>query len=84
MPYWDSRALPAAGALVSCAADLDTFLRAQLDPAEPSWARPSGSAACRTPDGRPIPAGIALLANSVHSTALDVFARQALRSLADR
>lgn len=59
VPYWDSTALPAAGALVSCAADLEAFVRAQLDPDRtgPSWARPSGSAARRTPPasrcGRP-------------------------------
>jgi CubicO group peptidase (beta-lactamase class C family) len=33
VPYWDSALLPAAGALLSSAADLEKFLRAQLDPA---------------------------------------------------
>ena len=33
MPYWDSALLPAAGALLSSPADLEKFLRAQLDPA---------------------------------------------------
>jgi serine-type D-Ala-D-Ala carboxypeptidase/endopeptidase len=32
VPYWDSSLLPGAGALLSTAADLERFLRAQLDP----------------------------------------------------
>jgi len=33
VPHWDSSLLPAAGALLSSPADLEKFLRAQLDPA---------------------------------------------------
>ena len=123
VPYWDSSALPGAGALVSCAADLEAFVRAQLDPGRTElgeairlsrtshtggrairpvglgWmldTTPAGSLAWHNGGtggfgavlavaGQPgQQAGIALLANSVHSAALDVFARQALRSLADR
>ena len=119
VPYWDSTALPAAGALVSCAADLERFLRAQLVPGPTALAEAirlsrvphtSGpgvravglgwmleqagalawhnggtggfGAFLAVAEGPAQPAGIALLANSFHSTALDVFARRILRNLA--
>ena len=117
VPYWDSTALPGSGALVSCPADLERFLRAQLVPDRTALAEAirlsrvphTGAQAARTVGlgwmldqagalawhnggtggfgaflavaGRQDrPAGIALLANSFHSTALDVFARRALRN----
>lgn len=122
VPYWDSAALPAAGALVSCPADLEAFLRAQLDPGQSelgdairlsrtphtteaagrdvglgwmlyttgtstlAWHNggTGGFGAFVAVAGRPgRDAGIALLANSVHSAPLDFFARRALRSFLD-
>ncbi len=122
VPYWDSTALPAAGALVSCAADLEAFVRSQLDPdrtelgeairlsrtshtagqpvrlAGLGWMLETTKAGTlawhnggtggfgaflAVADGPGRPAGIAVLAASVHSAALDVFARRALKSLAE-
>ena len=122
VPYWDSTELPAAGGLVSCAADLEAFLRAQLDPGRTELeeairlsrtshtagqaVRPAGlgwmlettpggtlawhnggtggfGAFLAVADGPGRPAGIAVLANSAHTTALDVCARRALKTLPD-
>ena len=119
VPYWD-HPLPADGALMSCTADLEMFLRAQLDPDRTELAEAirlsrtshtpgqavrsvglgwmletagSGTLAWHNggtggfgsflavASGPAQPGGIALLANSEHSTALDVFGRRALRSL---
>ncbi|MDQ2813977.1 MAG: beta-lactamase family protein [Actinomycetota bacterium] len=118
VPYWDSALLPGAGALLSSPADLETFLRAQLDPAsteldaairlsrvshtEGRAVRPVGlgwmldradgaklawhnggtggfSAILALTDRPRGPAGVAILVNSPHVSALDTVAREMLR-----
>jgi D-alanyl-D-alanine-carboxypeptidase/D-alanyl-D-alanine-endopeptidase len=59
VPYWNSAPLPAAGALLSSPADLEKFLRAQLDPASTEFgAAIRLSRACHTENRAVRPAGL--------------------------
>jgi len=71
VPYWDSAQLPAAGALLSSVADLEKFLRAQLDPASTEFgAAIRLSRVCHTADLAVRPAGLGWMLDTTAGTNL--------------